>query len=145
MGKIFTIRDLKAALPRRYPMLLLDRAEKIDDKHFAAVKNVTANEPYFVGHFPNHPIVPGVLLIESMRQLGELMVRGLLGAGADDDVYIARLEKIKFRRPSLPGDRLRIEAELVSCEDGRAAVRATVANNSGAACEGVLTLAVRKP
>jgi 3-hydroxyacyl-[acyl-carrier-protein] dehydratase len=109
------IRRVMAALPHRYPMLLIDRVESIvPRKSIVAIKAVTINEPFFQGHFPTRPIMPGVLLVEAMAQAsGVLAVESLGLAGSGKLVYFMAIEGAKFRRPVEPGVLLRIEIELV--------------------------------
>lgn len=143
MGKFFGIREIKAILPQRYPMLMLDRAEQVSETKFVGLKNLTINEKFFQGHFPGHAIMPGVLQVEAMKQLAELAVRPALDPEGKLDVYMRIVEKVKFRRPNNPGDRVRIEAEVLSIENGEAVVKAETSNNSGLTCEAKITLATR--
>ena len=143
MSEIFGLREIKKILPHRAPMLMLDRAEKVDDTHWVAVKNISINEAFFCGHFPNHAIMPGVLQVEAMKQLCELAVRKELDPAGEKDVYMRLVEKVKFRKPNNPGDRAKIEAEIVEIANGEARCKATVTNNGGVACQGELVLAVR--
>jgi 3-hydroxyacyl-[acyl-carrier-protein] dehydratase len=109
------IRRVMAALPHRYPMLLIDRVEElIRHKSIVAIKAVTINEPFFQGHFPSRPIMPGVLLVEAMAQAsGVLAVESLDLAGSGKLVYFMAIDGAKFRRPVEPGVLLRIEVALV--------------------------------
>jgi len=109
------IKRVMAALPHRYPMLLIDRVEElVPHKRIVAIKAVTINEPFFQGHFPSRPIMPGVLLIEAMAQAsGVLAVESLDLAGSGKLVYFMAIDSAKFRRPVEPGVLLRIEVELV--------------------------------
>ena len=103
-------------LPHRYPFLLVDRIIEVEgDKRIVGIKNVTINEPFFQGHFPGHPIMPGVLIIEAMAQVGGML---LMSHFADQDVtdkvvYFMSLDNVKFRRPVLPGDQIRFELEMI--------------------------------
>jgi 3-hydroxyacyl-[acyl-carrier-protein] dehydratase len=108
------IRRVMAALPHRYPMLLVDRVEAlIPHKSIVCIKAVTVNEPFFQGHFPARPIMPGVLLVEAMAQAsGVLAVESLGLSGAGQLVYFMAIDDAKFRRPVEPGVLLRIEVEL---------------------------------
>ncbi|NKB89850.1 MAG: 3-hydroxyacyl-ACP dehydratase FabZ [Acidobacteria bacterium] len=104
-----------AALPHRYPFLLVDRViEHVPGERLVAIKNVTINEPFFNGHFPGNPVMPGVLIVEAMAQAGALLVKGSQHGGAslaDKYLYLAGVDKARFRRPVVPGDQLRLEAE----------------------------------
>src|SRR4051795_10668957 len=109
------IKRVMAALPHRYPMLLVDRVESLDpDKGIVAIKAVTINEPFFQGHFPARPIMPGVLIVEAMAQAaGVLAVEALGLAGSGKLVYFMAIEGAKFRQPVEPGVLLRLEVEFV--------------------------------
>jgi 3-hydroxyacyl-[acyl-carrier-protein] dehydratase len=110
------IAEIMRILPHRYPFLLIDRVIEIDQgKRIVALKNVSINEPFFAGHFPNAPVMPGVLTIEAMAQAGAIL--GLLEHKPEDMknalVYFMGIDGAKFRRPIVPGDQMRIVAEVV--------------------------------
>jgi beta-hydroxyacyl-ACP dehydratase FabZ len=107
---VLDIRDIERILPHRYPFLLVDRVDEIDDDHIAARKLVTRNEPHFEGHFPGHPVMPGVLIIEALAQAGALYAARLVKFDADKQViYFMAIDKARFRKPVVPGDALRLE------------------------------------
>jgi len=108
-------RRVMAALPHRYPMLLVDRVESLDpEKGIVAIKAVTINEPFFQGHFPGRPIMPGVLIVEALAQAaGVLAVESLGLSGSGKLVYFMAIEGAKFRQPVEPGVLLRLEVEFV--------------------------------
>jgi len=114
------INEVMKILPHRYPFLLVDRVIENDPgKRIVAVKNVTMNEPFFEGHFPGHPVMPGVLIIEGMAQAGGLLVVLANGKDTSNKVcYFVSVDKAKFRRPVRPGDQLRIEVDVLSCKRG---------------------------
>jgi 3-hydroxyacyl-[acyl-carrier-protein] dehydratase len=114
-GGPLDIRQVMAALPHRYPMLLVDRVESLDpDKGIVAIKAVTINEPFFQGHFPARPIMPGVLIVEALAQAaGVLAVEALGLAGSGKLVYFMAIEGAKFRQPVEPGVLLKLEVEFV--------------------------------
>jgi len=104
------IRDIERVLPHRYPFLLVDRVTLIDDERIVAVKNVTRNEPHFNGHFPGHPVMPGVLIIEALAQAGALYAARLTKFDPEKQViYFMAIDKAKFRKPVVPGDQLTLE------------------------------------
>ncbi len=107
---VLDIARIMHAIPHRYPFLLIDRMVDVVPNHSAVgVKNVSINEHFFSGHFPNHPVMPGVLIIEAMAQTSAVLVVETLGpAAAGKLVYFMTIENAKFRRPVLPGDQLRI-------------------------------------
>jgi UDP-3-O-[3-hydroxymyristoyl] N-acetylglucosamine deacetylase/3-hydroxyacyl-[acyl-carrier-protein] dehydratase len=113
-SRIMDVEDIMKVLPHRYPFLLVDRILELEPgKRVVGVKNVTINEPFFEGHFPGHPIMPGVLIIEAMAQVGGML---LLGAVADPQskvVYFTSLNNVKWRRPVKPGDQLRFELDVL--------------------------------
>jgi len=101
-------------LPHRYPMLLVDRVIGFESgKRIVGVKNVTINEPFFQGHYPGHPIMPGVLIIEAMAQVGGLLLMDAIENPDDKVVYFMSLDNVKWRRPVRPGDQLVFEIELL--------------------------------
>jgi 3-hydroxyacyl-[acyl-carrier-protein] dehydratase len=109
------IAEIMRVLPHRYPFLLIDRVIEVDpDKRLVALKNVSINEPFFNGHFPGAPVMPGVLTIEAMAQAGAIL--GLLEKKADltkSLVYFMGIDEAKFRRPIVPGDQMRIVVEVL--------------------------------
>ncbi|MBN1919001.1 MAG: bifunctional UDP-3-O-[3-hydroxymyristoyl] N-acetylglucosamine deacetylase/3-hydroxyacyl-ACP dehydratase [Verrucomicrobia bacterium] len=128
-GEVFDIGRIMRILPHRYPFLLVDRIVQIEPgRRIVGLKNVTINEPFFTGHFPEQPIMPGVLIVEAMAQAGAIL---LLTASGNDGriVYFASVDKCRFRRPVMPGDQLRLEAEAV-------AIRGKIAKMKAAAYVG---------
>ena len=110
------IKEILSALPHRYPFLMVDRIIDIrGDEHGIGIKNVTINEPHFLGHFPNNPVMPGVLIIEGMAQTAGAICVHAHGKGeAPDLVYFMTIDKAKFRKPVLPGDRLEYHMKKVN-------------------------------
>ena len=109
-----SILDIQALLPHRYPFLLVDRILEIETaKRIVGIKNVTANEQFFQGHFPGQPIMPGVLLLEVMAQTGGVLARKTAEGKGRPTVFLTGIEKAKFRRPVVPGDQLRVEVEVL--------------------------------
>lgn len=108
------IARIVASLPHRYPFLLVDRILEMEGKErVVGLKNVTINEPFFQGHFPGHPIMPGVLIVEAMAQTGGVLLLSQLEAPETKVVYFMALDEVKFRRPVVPGDQLRMEVMVV--------------------------------
>lgn len=105
------IQAIRKILPHRYPMLLVDRIVELEAERIVGIKNVTGNEPFFAGHFPDFPVMPGVLIIEAMAQVaGVLVLKDI--ADRQKVVFLATIDQAKFRRPVVPGDQLRIEMKL---------------------------------
>ena len=104
------IERIRAMIPHRYPFLMIDRVvEIIPDASAVGIKNVSINEPYFAGHFPQRPVMPGVLIIEAMAQTAAVLVVQTLGSGAEGKlVYFMSVDSARFRRPVVPGDTLRV-------------------------------------
>lgn len=109
------IHEILEYLPHRYPFLLIDRVVAIEPgKSIHAYKNVTINEPFFVGHFPHHPVMPGVLIMEALAQAGGILAFKSLGEKPAPDTvfYFAGLDEVRFKRPILPGDQLHLHVEV---------------------------------
>ncbi len=109
------INVIQEIMPHRYPFLLVDRILEIEDKkRVVGIKNVTINEPFFIGHFPGHPIMPAVLIIEAMAQVGGILLLSSVGNPEKYLVYFVSIDNAKFRKPVIPGDQIRFELEMVS-------------------------------
>lgn|SRR5579862_1108624 len=106
------IQWIREILPHRYPFLLVDRIEELEPDRIVGIKNVTINEPFFIGHFPEFPVMPGVLIIESMAQVAGVLVLSQIEDRKNKLVLLASIEEAKFRRPVRPGDQLRIEMKV---------------------------------
>jgi 3-hydroxyacyl-[acyl-carrier-protein] dehydratase len=102
---MYDIQKIMNFLPHRYPFLLVDRILEIDEKHAVGIKNVTINEPFFQGHFPNEPVMPGVLVLEAMGQVAAMMMSAKPGS-ENLITFLTGVEKAKFRKPVKPGDQL---------------------------------------
>ena len=109
---ILEINEIRRILPHRYPMLLVDRIEELEAERIVGIKNVTINEPFFNGHFPDFPVMPGVLIVEAMAQVAGVLVLSQIPDRANKLVLLATVEEAKFRKPVRPGDQLRIEMKV---------------------------------
>jgi 3-hydroxyacyl-[acyl-carrier-protein] dehydratase len=138
------INQIQAILPHRYPFLLIDRVLEIErKKKIVAIKNVTINEPFFAGHFPGFPIMPGVLIVEAMAQAGGALLLTEVEDRKDKLMVFTGIEKARFRRPVVPGDQLRIEVVMLSWKQSasRAAVRmeGKAFVNGKLVCDGIVS------
>ncbi|HXK27673.1 MAG TPA: 3-hydroxyacyl-ACP dehydratase FabZ [Candidatus Binatia bacterium] len=108
---MLNVREILKHLPHRYPFVLVDRIIEIDGEHkIVGVKNVSINENYFQGHFPDHPVMPGVLICEALAQVGAIFAHNARGGRDGDKIFVLTgLDKVKFKRPVEPGDQLRLE------------------------------------
>ena len=135
---------IQALLPHRYPFLLVDRILELENgKRIVGMKNVTANEQFFQGHFPGQPIMPGVLLLEVMAQVGGVLARKTAEGQGRPTVFLTGIEKAKFRRPVVPGDQLRVEVEVVRRKDPFWKMTGRISVDSSLVCEGEMTAMVR--
>ena len=108
------VGDIQAILPHRYPFLLVDRIRELEiDRRVVGIKNVTVNEPFFQGHFPGRPIMPGVLILEVMAQVGGILAFKSAPPDGHPVVYLTGVDHAKFRKPVVPGDQLRVEVEVL--------------------------------
>lgn len=137
-----TIEEIKAIIPHRYPFLLIDRVEEMEaGKNIVAKKNVTVNEPFFQGHFPEEPVMPGVLIIEALAQAGAVALLSLADYQGKT-AYFGALDKAKFRKKVVPGDTLMLEVEITKIK-GPAGVGKGIAYVDGKkACEAELTFMI---
>ena len=137
---MLNIQEIMDLLPHRYPFLLIDRVVEFEPRQrLVALKNVTMNEPFFQGHFPGHPIMPGVLVIEAMAQAGAIIMMSEMPDRETKLAVFTGIERAKFRRPVTPGDQLRIEVEVLQFKSrvGRMEARALVEGKL--ACQATLT------
>ncbi len=140
------IKEILRTIPHRYPFVLIDRIVEMEEgKRAVAIKNVTINEPFFMGHFPDHPIMPGVLIVEAIAQVGVVMA---LRAPENEGklVYFGGIDNVRFRRPVVPGDQLRIEVEALWVRGaiGKMKGKVTVEGQVAAEGEFIFSTAVRE-
>lgn len=133
-------------LPQRYPFLLIDRVlEFVDGERLVALKNVSGNEPYFQGHFPGNPVMPGVLICEALAQAGVLLAhRSSTGVGAESTLFLTGLDQFRFRRVVVPGDQLRLEATILKRRPPVWKIRGHASVDGQLVAEGEIT-AVERP
>ena len=145
--RVLDIEQIMKVLPHRYPFLLVDRIlEIVDKQRIVGIKNVTINEPFFQGHFPGHPVMPGVLIIEAMAQVGGML---LMGTVSDDPgskiVYFMSLDNVKFRQPVRPGDQLRFELDITQIRGMVCKMRGVATVDGKIVCEADMAAMVRDP
>ena len=136
---VMDINDIRKLLPHRYPFLLLDKIFHLDDKSVGAIKNITVNEPQFTGHFPEEPVMPGVLLVEAMAQAGGIIVLSGVEHPEEYSTYFLRIDGVRFKRKVVPGDTLQIEAHIIEpVRRGIASIIGKVFVGGQLACEATL-------
>jgi len=126
---MFGIQEIMSTLPHRYPFLLVDKIVEMDiGKRVVGIKNVTINEPFFQGHFPGQPIMPGVLILEAMAQVGGVMALKTVPPDQVQNkvIYFMTIDKAKFRKPVIPGDQIRFEMDVIK-------IRSNIVNFKGQA------------
>ncbi len=139
---VMEIKDIMNILPHRPPFLLIDRIEEIvEGEKIVAIKNVTMNEPYFVGHFPQEPVMPGVLIVEAMAQAGAVAVLSM-DKFKGKTAYFGGIDKAKFRKKVVPGDTLRIEVEIIKLKLNAGIGKGIAYVDGKKACEAEITFLI---
>ena len=129
------INDILAVMPHRYPFLLIDRVLEMEECSLRAMKNVTMNEPFFQGHFPGTPVMPGVLVVEAMAQAAGYLLLCQVEDRDDKLIYFTGIDKCRFRKPVVPGDQLIFEVELVAKRSTFAKIRGRALVDGEVVCE----------
>lgn len=142
------IYEILKLLPHRYPFLLIDRVLEVDVNHVKAIKNVTANEPHFMGHFPENPVMPGVLIVEAMAQATALMAHAKMKANQIENdenkiFFLAGIDNVRIKRPVIPGDQLIITAEMTKQKSGIFMCKAKATVDGNLVCSADLMAAYR--
>lgn len=147
METILTINDIIKILPHRYPFLLVDRIVELEpDQRVVGIKNVTANEPQFTGHFPGVPIMPGVLIVEAMAQCGAVLFLHDMEGRDSKLFYFGGIDKARFRRPVIPGDQLVIEVVVIQKRAQTAKLRCVAKVEGSVVAEAeLLTVMTERP
>ncbi|HTU49035.1 MAG TPA: 3-hydroxyacyl-ACP dehydratase FabZ, partial [Acidobacteriaceae bacterium] len=134
------IVEIMKLLPHRYPFLLIDRVLEMErKKRIVAIKNVTVNEPFFPGHFPGYPIMPGVLLLEALAQAGCILVMVELPDPSEKLIFFTGVEHARFRRPALPGDQVRLEIDVLNWRSRLMRMQGKAYVDDKLICEGIVT------
>jgi len=137
---VLDITQIQRILPHRFPFLLIDRVISLTRKQrIVALKNVSANEPYFAGHFPGFPIMPGVLIVEAIAQAGGALLLTEIPDRDNKLMVFTGIERARFRKPVVPGDQLRIEVEVLVSRNNAARMQGTVYVGDKLVCEAVVT------
>jgi 3-hydroxyacyl-[acyl-carrier-protein] dehydratase len=137
------IGEILAILPHRYPFLLIDRViDIVPKKRIVAIKNVTVNEPFFTGHFPNYPIMPGVLIVEAIAQAGGALLLTEIPDRDNKLMVFTGIQQAKFRRPVVPGDQLRIEVDVIVWRTSAVKMQGRAMVDGKLACEATVTCQV---
>ncbi|WP_080872429.1 3-hydroxyacyl-ACP dehydratase FabZ [Oceanobacillus timonensis] len=137
------IQQIKEVLPHRYPFLLVDQVKEIDEgKKVTAIKNVTANEPFFPGHFPDYPVMPGVLILEALAQTGAIAVLGI-EENKGKIGLLAGVDKCRFKQQVKPGDQLELTVEIIRMKGPIGKGKGTATVNGKVACEAEITFAIK--
>ena len=144
MQEKIDINEIMSIIPHRYPFLLIDRVVKIElKKSIIGIKNVTANEPQFTGHFPVRPVMPGVLIIEAMAQLSAVLVAKSIKSVDDKEVFFMSIDESKFRKVVEPGDTLKMFAEIIQNRGPVWRFKARAEVDRKVAAEGIFTAIVK--
>ena len=137
------LKEIQEVLPHRYPFLFVDRVLELEERRIVGIKNVTMNEPFFQGHFPGHPIMPGVLIVEAMAQVGGMLLMGTVEDPDSKVVYFMSLDNVKFRKPVRPGDQLRFELEMMQVRGKICRMKGVAKVDGEVVCEAEMAAMVR--
>lgn len=132
------IEEIRRILPHRYPMLMVDRVLEVNEASIVGIKNVTINEPHFNGHFPDFPVMPGVLIVEAMAQVGGILIGAVNEHARGKIMFLASVDEAKFRKPVVPGDQLRIEVKIVKMKSTVAKMQGTASVDGQVVAEATL-------
>jgi 3-hydroxyacyl-[acyl-carrier-protein] dehydratase len=141
--QVLEVNDIMSIMPHRYPFLMIDRVIEIErKKKIVAIKNVTMNEPFFQGHFPGHPIMPGALVVEAIAQAGGTLLMPEVPDPHNKLMVFTGIEKARFRNPVVPGDQLRIEVNVINFRPRFAKLLGTATVDGKLACEAIVMCAL---